>query len=177
MFNKILIALDTQTACAALFNKALTLAQATDADLMLLSVLTPEYDSSLTMPPYSGLSYYSMGVDDSAREVYQARYRDYEAKGLEILHSFTDQATATGISTEFTQVPGNPGRAICNLAKTWQADLVIVGSHGRKGLTEALLGSVSNYVMHHAPCSVLVVHAQAVADPSAASPDLSAAKG
>ncbi|MGP1384853.1 MAG: universal stress protein [Thainema sp.] len=44
------------------------------------------------------------------------------------------------------------------LAKNWGADLIMMGSHGRKGLNEMLLGSASNYVVHHATCSVMVVH-------------------
>lgn len=46
---------------------------------------------------------------------------------------------------------------ICELARNWNADLIILGRRGRTGLSELLLGSVSNYVLHHAPCSVLTV--------------------
>ena len=46
---------------------------------------------------------------------------------------------------------------ICNAAISWQADLIIMGRRGRTGLSELFLGSVSNYVLHHAPCAVLVV--------------------
>jgi nucleotide-binding universal stress UspA family protein len=50
-----------------------------------------------------------------------------------------------------------PGAAIVSEAKTWNADLVIVGSHGHGIFGRVLLGSVSDYVVHHAPCSVMVV--------------------
>jgi nucleotide-binding universal stress UspA family protein len=63
-----------------------------------------------------------------------------------------------GIKTEFTQIPGNPGQTIKKIAQNWDADLIVMGSRGRTGLSELVLGSVSNYVMHHAPCSVLIVH-------------------
>ncbi|MBE9048435.1 universal stress protein, partial [Pleurocapsales cyanobacterium LEGE 10410] len=62
-----------------------------------------------------------------------------------------------GVQTEFNQLTGNPGRLICELAADWSADLILVGSRGLKGLKEMFLGSVSNYVTHHAPCSVLIV--------------------
>ncbi|MGF1516635.1 MAG: universal stress protein, partial [Nodosilinea sp.] len=71
----------------------------------------------------------------------------------------------------------SPGRVICTLAKTWAADLIVVGSHRRKGLSELFLGSVSNYVMHHAPCSVLVVDAQTLSEATVEAASLTTAKG
>ncbi|MEM8810489.1 MAG: universal stress protein [Cyanobacteria bacterium P01_G01_bin.38] len=177
MFSKILVALDQGDTCTVLFEKALALAETTGAALMLLSVLNSADDSSLTMPPDAGLGYFSMGFDDSVWDVYQERYQEQEAEGLERLRSFTQKATDAGIRTEFTQAIGSPGRSICNLSRTWEADLVIVGSHGRTGLSEALLGSVSNYVMHHAPCSVLVVHQPTAAEDVLENADLAAAEG
>lgn len=51
---------------------------------------------------------------------------------------------------------GFPDKTIIEEATSWNADLIVVGSHGR-GFWGRLLGSVSNGVVHHAPCSVLVV--------------------
>jgi nucleotide-binding universal stress UspA family protein len=51
---------------------------------------------------------------------------------------------------------GDPGPALCRLAADVGASAVIVGSRGRGGLKRALLGSVSDYVVRHAPCSVIV---------------------
>ena len=53
-------------------------------------------------------------------------------------------------------VKGNPEQVIVEIARSWGADLIVVGSHGR-GFWGRLLGSVSDAVVHHAPCSVLVV--------------------
>jgi nucleotide-binding universal stress UspA family protein len=50
----------------------------------------------------------------------------------------------------------SPGRAICDHAAEIGADLVIVGSHGRTGLTKLLVGSVAEQVIKLAPCPVLV---------------------
>ena len=52
---------------------------------------------------------------------------------------------------------GSPKRVIVETAREWGADLIVVGSHGYGFWSRAMLGSVSNSVMHHAPCSVLVV--------------------
>lgn len=62
--------------------------------------------------------------------------------------------------TEEIELLAELGIALLLFVKTWDADLIVVGSHGRKGLSEMLLGSVSNYVVHHAPCSVIIVHGQ-----------------
>ena len=52
---------------------------------------------------------------------------------------------------------GSPGRVIVEEAKDWGADIVIVGSHGYGFWERAFLGSVSQAVVNHAPCSVLIV--------------------
>jgi nucleotide-binding universal stress UspA family protein len=59
-----------------------------------------------------------------------------------------------GVETEI--LAGAPAHQIVERATEWHADLIIVGSHGR-GFWGRLLGSVSDGVVHHAPCSVLVV--------------------
>ncbi|HIA51520.1 MAG TPA: universal stress protein [Candidatus Melainabacteria bacterium] len=49
---------------------------------------------------------------------------------------------------------GEPRKAILDLAKNWPADLILVGSHGRRGIDKAVLGSVSEAIAVHAQCSV-----------------------
>ena len=51
---------------------------------------------------------------------------------------------------------GSPEQQIVGEAKKWKADMIVVGCHGR-GFWGRMLGSVSDTVVHHAPCSVLVV--------------------
>ena len=52
---------------------------------------------------------------------------------------------------------GDPKSKIINAAEAWGADLIVLGSHGRKGLQRFLLGSVSETDMRHAHCSVEIV--------------------
>jgi nucleotide-binding universal stress UspA family protein len=59
------------------------------------------------------------------------------------------------VSTEVRM--GNPPQVIIEIAERWNADLIVVGSHGRGFWNRSLLGSVSDAVVHHAKCSVLVV--------------------
>lgn len=54
---------------------------------------------------------------------------------------------------------GSPGRSIVESASEWGADLILMGSHGRGFWQRVYLGSVSAAVVHHAPCSVLIVRA------------------
>lgn len=58
------------------------------------------------------------------------------------------------ISSEILE--GKPSTRIVEFAEEWGADAIVVGSHGR-GFWGRLLGSVSNSVVNHAPCSVLIV--------------------
>jgi len=50
--------------------------------------------------------------------------------------------------------------AILDSAEIWGADTIVIGSHGRRGLTRFLMGSVSSAVANYAPCSVVVVRTQ-----------------
>jgi nucleotide-binding universal stress UspA family protein len=61
------------------------------------------------------------------------------------------------VSIERMLVEGGAGEALEEAAR--EADLVVVGSRGRSGLTAALLGSVSKHVLQHAACPVVVVKA------------------
>jgi nucleotide-binding universal stress UspA family protein len=58
-------------------------------------------------------------------------------------------------------VLGHPEEVIIGNAKTWEADLVVLGSHGYRGFERFLLGSVSQAVASHAPCSVEIVRTKA----------------
>jgi nucleotide-binding universal stress UspA family protein len=55
---------------------------------------------------------------------------------------------------------GKPASKIIEVAKKWSADLIVMGSHGRGKIQGILLGSVSQEVLHQAPCPVLVLRAQ-----------------
>ena len=153
MIKKILIAVDRSQNNKLVFDTAVSLAKTTGADLILLHVLSKKEPEHPTLPAYT---YYPI-VEETNYETYQKEYAKYEQHGLEFLKNLTAEATAAGILTEYTQLAGNPGRLICELANNWSADLILVGSRGLKGLREMFLGSVSNYVTHHAPCSVLIV--------------------
>ncbi|NJL46663.1 MAG: universal stress protein [Leptolyngbyaceae cyanobacterium SM2_5_2] len=157
MFKTILVALDSSSLRQVVFEKALGLAQATGAKLMLLHVVSAYEEGSPGLPIRSYQAYYPV-LDDAVWRDYQRRWEAFEADRMALLQQEGKEAEAAGVTVEFSQVAGDPAPMICQVARSCGADLIVVGSHRRKGLGELLLGSVSNHVMHHAPCSVMVVH-------------------
>ena len=157
MFSKILATLDRSDIGKAVFSAALDLAQEMDAKLILLNVLSPEEEESPNMPSLMGPDYKPLGVGRSVLDIYRDLWRSYEARGREMLETFQSQAMAVGVAPELVQRVGAPGRVICESAREWDVDLIVVGRRGFLGLNELIIGSVSSYVLHSAPCSVLVV--------------------
>jgi universal stress protein A len=54
----------------------------------------------------------------------------------------------------------HPAAEIVKAVKEWPANLIVIGSHGRGGIQRAVLGSVAEAVMRHAPCPVMVIKAE-----------------
>lgn len=73
----------------------------------------------------------------------------------EKLKTLVPEGADVGISTEI--LFGSPDSRIVETAEEIGADLIVIGSHGYNAWERLLLGSVSNSVVHHAPCSVLIV--------------------
>ena len=70
-----------------------------------------------------------------------------------------DQARELKVNAEPLVAHGSPGPQLCQVAEERKADLIVMAAKGRSRFEEMLLGSVSNYVLHHAHRPVLVVHA------------------
>ena len=154
MYNRILVALDTLE--PAVFETAIDIAAATEATLLLLHVLY-EQDPASPPLPIAIARDYATPICEQSRETYQAQWRSYVNQSLETLRDYVSRAEAAGVVADFLQTSSAPGKGICQAAKSWQADLIVMGSHHRQGIEEIILGSVSNYVMHHAPCSVMII--------------------
>ena len=154
MIHKIIVAVDRSPLGTAVFNQAVALAQTIKAKLMLLHVMTPKEPEYPYLP--LDIDYYPL-IETKTYEHYHQKFAEYEANGLDFLQGLSEKAKEQKVDAEYTQLEGNPGRMTCELANNWSADLIVVGSRGLRGIKEMFLGSVSNYVTHHAPCSVLIV--------------------
>lgn len=92
-------------------------------------------------------------------------YDQIETAGHSLAKEFVGQSAERlrslfpGVSLDLTteMLDGSPQRVIVEQAESWGADLIVIGSHGRGFWSRTLIGSVSSSVVHHAPCSVLVV--------------------
>ena len=106
------------------------------------------------MLPSNGFITVSAGYYDEMQQFLREEAKKFveqaETKGRSLFPGGLLNLTAVALD-------GSPQRIIVETAQEWGADLIVVGSHGYGLWSRALLGSVSNSVVHHAPCSVLVV--------------------
>jgi nucleotide-binding universal stress UspA family protein len=145
MFTKILVAIDNSALGEQVFREALLMTKATNGRLLLLHVLS---DEEIGYPDIHNLS------------DHLSQWQEYKKLGIDLLQSRQQSAIETGVSAEIAQTTGVSGKTICEIATAWSADVIIVGHRGLSGIREWVQGSVSNYLVHHAPCSVLTIAGQ-----------------
>jgi nucleotide-binding universal stress UspA family protein len=73
------------------------------------------------------------------------------------MQSYLARITAAGLTGDVVVKHGTPFQEIMDVATAQHADLIIMGTHGRTGLSHLLLGSVAERLVRLAPCPVLVV--------------------
>ncbi len=110
-------------------------------EVKILHVLTP---AAASAPPEMARGY--------APELEQEGVRAHA-----LLEKYAKQLRATGFTVDAVVENGDVRECILDFAESWHADLIILGSRGRKGMGRLLLGSVAESVVRHAHCSVLVV--------------------
>ena len=128
-----------------------------------LEVLHPDTQFTLAVA-YEPVEYDGTGF--AGPTVSEEEFDELEQeRRVEAETALTKTSSALGITgAQHALLPGDPGPAICKLAEDIDAHVIVIGSHGWGPLKRALLGSVSEYVMHHAPCPVLIVRADAAGE-------------
>lgn len=116
------------------------------AEVRIVSVY--EFTLAGTELPVSLPEYYQQLVDEARR----AAEESVENARKTIEERARDR---TDVRTEVSM--GIPPQVIIEIAEDWNAELIVVGSHGRGFWNRSLLGSVSDAIVHRAKCSVLVV--------------------
>jgi nucleotide-binding universal stress UspA family protein len=142
--RRILHPSDFSKASGAAFTKALELAKANGADLVLLHVLAPP------LPLMAGDGYVSPQVyedlDKSARA-----YASKELAGL------VAKAKKAGVRANAVLRDGVAHEQIIRAARSPKADMIVIGTHGRTGLAKLFLGSVAGRVVSTATCPVMTI--------------------
>ncbi|EAZ88922.1 universal stress protein [Crocosphaera chwakensis] len=150
-YKKILVALDNTPLAKKVFEEALSVAKCHQATLKLVHCLPMETPSTAPYP-----SLYEGEFNDFSY-LMRERLESQATETKKWLSNYEEIAKEQGIATEWEWKIGEPGRWVRDIAKDWEADLIVIGRRGLTGVSEMLLGSVSNYIVHHAPSSVLVV--------------------
>ena len=141
-FKRILVATDLSPASEPAFKEAIELAKENGAELMIAHAYQP--------PSVAEAQSISAGVYEEWDQNIQA-----EVKGQ--LQELVDRAAKEGVKAEALVLTGAAYEAIAEAARLNDADLVVLGTHGRKGLSRFFLGSVAARVISTAPCPVLTV--------------------
>ncbi len=152
MFTKLLVAVDLSPRNEDVFAAGFDAAKKMSASMMLIHVPSSDAPECPALPTLMGQDYYSPSASVPVIEMYEKLWRAYEEKGLAMLKLFADKARAAGISIEYTQTVGAPGKVICQLASNIDADLIVIGRRGHSGLNEMIAGSVSK--LCGAPCGL-----------------------
>lgn len=139
--RRILIPVDVAEFRRRAFRLGTHLAKLNDAEVILLTVIDDRF-------PYPDMFSFHLPDEDY--------YKHVRERARKVLEEAMDDAPE-GVSIRTMVSRGKPWRVIVEVAKEEAADLIIMTSHTHRGLEHALLGSVAEKVLHHAPCPVLVV--------------------
>ena len=90
---------------------------------------------------------------------YAPELDDQKKPARELVERIASEMRCAGFKVETAVEVGDIREKIIDCASDWDADLIVVGSHGRSGIPRFLLGSVAEFVARHAKCSVEIVRA------------------
>ena len=143
MFKHILVPIDGSSTAQLAIGKAVAIAQAFKSAVTLIYVIDPYAFTGVGTDFSYGQAEYLSAATKEAHEAISSAQQVFESHA---------------VAVESSVVEGHSiYQAILDTAKSLNADLVVMGSHGRRGLERLVLGSVTTQVLSHAHVSVLVV--------------------
>ena len=146
MYQRILVATDGSTLSKKAVSNAIALAATCSAELVAMKVV-PRYPQA----------YFEGSIPLSAQEVSRIE-AEWTASAQDILAAVEKSANAKGVKTKTVTVKSDlVSDAIIAAAKKHKADLIVMASHGRKGIKRLLLGSETQQVLTHSHTPVLVL--------------------
>lgn len=146
MYQKILVATDGSTLSKKAVSSAISLAQLTGAELVALKVI-PRYPQS----------YFEGGAALAASEIGRIE-KQWAEHGQAIVDAVAKSALGKGVKTKaITSKSDLVSEAIIAAAKKHKCDLIVMSSHGRRGIKRLLLGSETQHVLTHSHIPVLVL--------------------
>lgn len=108
------------------------------------------YEVRLTVVSVADVPSHLYGLSPGVAEEMVSEAREHLAE-------IRQEADTRGIRAQYVVREGNPAEKLIDVVSSLEADLLIVGSHGRTGLKRLLMGSVTERVVQYSPCPVLVV--------------------
>jgi universal stress protein A len=152
--TNILVPVDFSPHAEYAFTYATRLAERFGAKLALLYVV----DDSFVTGGWSSEIYVS-----NVPELMENLIADADRR----LATLKASAAALGLTAETTVIRGRPAHAIVEHAKNGGFDLIVIGTHGRTGVSHVVMGSVAERVLRKAPCPVLTVRGTEAVEASA----------
>jgi nucleotide-binding universal stress UspA family protein len=145
MFTRILVPVDGSTCASSAVDVAIDLAKLQGARLTIVNVVDPAKAALASMDPYGG----------TAIPWLEALTED----GKTLLNEASERARRAGVTLSATHLlNGNAVEQIAATAAEEACDLIVIGSHGRSGLSRLVLGSVAEGVMRETSVPTLIVH-------------------
>jgi nucleotide-binding universal stress UspA family protein len=144
-FSKILHATDYSKASARALDEAIALAKQNGAELLVLHVIDP-------VPPYAA------GEDIGGAELYMKLEETTKQEAENSMKKLIEKLRKLKVNAKSLLLRGTAPEQIVRTAKSRRANLIVIGTHGRTGLSKLFMGSVANKVVSTAHCPVLTVH-------------------
>ncbi len=142
-YQKLLVATDGSKYSMAAASEAMGIAKRSGAELLVISVVLSE-----TASPFD-----IVHTEMQHEMIAQKEFREGEKNVNDLLVI----AKQEGVKVEGLIIEGRPYEAIVEYAREKGVDLIVMGSHGRTGMERLLMGSVTERVVGHAACAVLIV--------------------